>query len=311
MLDPFAAITPDRLSPFDMGRKRNAGPPVAFDTLVRLLGFGADATNNPLTTNRTYTIATDAWASGGTDLATRRMYHCFSKIGDLTYVTAGRSGTSGSPAAVATHQSYSTTGDSYVSLTALPAVRMNSAAALLDGDPHVMTGTNGPSNQTTNYEYNVAGNSWATKTAISAAPSSPGVFTLGAEDAYVMQASTQRYRKSTDAWAILTAPPASRAYPGSTTVSGTGYVMGGATGTDTNWRYNVGTDTWTTLTASPQSRHQHGLAYISDVHALAFGGATAGAPTSAGRYNVNTNSWAAAATIPSAVVGPGTGVHTE
>jgi hypothetical protein len=158
---------------------------------------------------------------------------------------------------------------------------------------------------TTHTEFSVAGNTWTTRTAVTAARYLPGGFTLGGKVYTVggsptgsssMADTNYEYTRSGDSWATKTAIASAKGNtPGSKIGTDKGYYPGGSAGAswlDTNYEYSQSGNSWATKTAVTAAKGLHGVSTIgSDKMYLTHGNNGAVLDTNY-EYSQSGNSWA-------------------
>lgn len=211
-----------------------------------------------------YDITTNTWDALGThpNMAAIRQY-MMGTLNDLVYVAGGETGSS---TAVATVQSFDPTTNTWTTRASLATARSSAAAAVLNGKLYVIGGFVNPSETPT--------------------------------------ATAVVYNPATDSWSSIASLPGVRFWSVADSYNGKIYVNGGGDSSllpiGSTVAYDPSANSWTTLAPAPTAVYKAAGGIISGkLHVVGgFSRSTFAVSKLHQVYDVASNTWSSAATLP-------------
>lgn len=246
--------------------------------------FSGGGGGGQVATGEIYNHTQNIWATKAS-VAQARLSGTGFQVYGKSYVTGGYNLSGG--VAIANHSEYDTITNVHTNKASLPAIRaaasgasMNSFGYVFGGEPNAPGGGGSP--QTTNYQFNTALNSWATKAVLLSARAYMGAFVLG--HAYICGGNyftsalttVDRYSDITDSWLNRAGLSVGRHETGGMAVNGFGYALAGYdTGgpLSTSEKYNQATNAWSSAASLITQRGRHS-AFMAGGQGYICGGET-------------------------------------
>ena len=259
----------------------------------------------------------DSWSAGAV-IPTAVQSPATGTIGAKIYVVGGVSDI----AIIGTNQVYSPGGNTWTTAASIPTPVYSAASAVVNGLLYVIGGyttTNGSNGPTGAVQvYSPTSNTWATKTSMptvrgnAAAVVDGGmIYVIGGYDSTTELSTVEKYNPATDTWSteapLLTAKSELAAgLLGSTIVAAGGLAAGGDTGD--NEGYNVSTNKWSALALDSAPHNASCFGSLLGQLYVASSETSGTKATLTESFSVATNKWTTRASMPQAVVGPGSAV---
>ncbi len=179
--------------------------------------------------------------------ATETTHGSHANDGTYLYVIGGHTGTPASP--LTTHKRYDPSGNSWSTLTALPAARWGCTAVCVSGKLYVIGGNTDASTASTRLDiYDIAGDSWSAGATVPSAVAGQGqsACTDGTYIYVLYGANLERYSIAGNSWATMANKVGTAATWVSLICAG-GYIYaigGGSTALNGVYRYTISGDAW-------------------------------------------------------------------
>jgi hypothetical protein len=199
----------------------------------------------------------------------------------------------------------------------LPAARYWAAGYDISGIGYVVAGNSGSGAVRTNYAYNPASNTWASRAQLAAGAARYALtgfsilgigYIAGGNSGSAATSTVNAYDPVANSWSTKASMPNARWALASFAISNIGYAIGGISGSNVtlalNEAYNPSTNTWAPSASMPTARNRL-CAFVINNTGYAVGGLDASGNSLAVNeaYDPVTNTWSTKAPKPTAVAG--------
>jgi uncharacterized repeat protein (TIGR03803 family) len=259
----------------------------------------------------------DSWSAGAV-IPTPVQFPAAGTIGAKVYLVGGVT----EIAITGANQVYAPAGNTWTTAASIPTPVYGSASAVVNGLLYVIGGytspfgSNGPTGAV--QVYSPTSNTWTTKTSMPTARGNAAavvdgglIYVVGGYDSTTELNTVEKYNPATDTWsteAPLLAAKSELAAGmlGTTIVAAGGLAAGGDTGD--NEGYNVSTNKWSALALDSDDHNASCFGSLLGQLYVASSESSGTKGTLTESFSLATNKWTTRASMPQAVVGPGSAV---